>query len=96
MLTAKAMLIFCVCISSNISTAVLIEQTKTVLVAIGFVNEVVVSFDKKRDLSGIPTFGSDGNEKVKLGSYAVLSRISILADLRIFCANFGSEKMCWC
>ena len=46
-LAAKAVLIFCVCISSNISTAVLIEQTKTVLVAIGFVNEVVFTFDKK-------------------------------------------------
>ena len=74
----------------------LIEQAKTVLVAIGFVNEVVFTFDKKRDLSGIPTFGSDGNEKVKLGSYSVLSRISILADLRVFCANFGSEKMGLC
>ena len=34
----------------------------------------------------------NGYEKMKLGSYAVLSRISILADLRIFCASFGSEK----
>ena len=28
--------------------------------------------------------------------YAVLSRISILTDLRVFCANFGSEKMRLC
>ena len=32
----------------------------------------------------------------KLGSYAVLSQISILVDLRVFCANFGSEKMGLC
>ena len=38
----------------------------------------------------------NGHEKAKLGSYAVLSRISILADLRVFCANFGSEKMGLC
>ena len=30
------------------------------------------------------------------GYDAVMSRISILADLRVFCANFGSEKMGLC
>ena len=39
---------------------------------------------------------SCANFWAKLGSYAVLSRISILADLRVFCANFGSEKMGLC
>ena len=38
---------------------------------------------------------SFANFWAKLGNYAVLSRISILADLRVFCANFGSEK-CAC
>ena len=34
--------------------------------------------------------------KVQLLSYIVLSQISILADLRVFCANFGGEKMRLC